>query len=113
MGAVQRLIQRARQVSASRESDVPSPCVSVCRMNADTQWCEGCFRTLEEIAIWSRMEEDGKREVWRMIAERALASHGALTPALSQREREQEAGALALSQREREQEEDRQQEERT
>jgi uncharacterized protein len=89
MGAVQRLIQRARQVSASREADVPSPCVSVCRMNPGTQWCEGCFRTLEEIAAWSRMEDDGKREVWRIIGERALVSRGALTPALSQREREQ------------------------
>ena len=74
MGAVQRLIQRARQVSAGRETDVPSPCVSICRVDPATQWCEGCFRTLEEIAAWSRMEDDGKREVWRVIAQRALAS---------------------------------------
>lgn len=33
--------------------DVPSPCVNVCRMNESTRLCEGCFRTLEEIACWS------------------------------------------------------------
>jgi uncharacterized protein len=90
MGAVHRLIQRARQVSAGREADVPSPCVSVCRVDPATQWCEGCFRTLEEIVAWSQMEDDGKREVWRVIGQRALASRVALTPALSQREREED-----------------------
>jgi uncharacterized protein len=77
MGAVQRMVQRARQVYAGREPDVPSPCVSICRMNPDTQWCEGCFRTLDEIAAWSRMEDDGKREVWRVIGQRALARRSA------------------------------------
>jgi predicted Fe-S protein YdhL (DUF1289 family) len=93
MGTVQRLVQRARQVSAGREADVPSPCVSVCRVNPATQWCEGCFRTLEEIAAWSRMDDDGKREVWRMIGQRALTPTIALTPALSQRDREQDTRA--------------------
>ena len=29
---------------------VPSPCISVCRMDERTGWCEGCLRTLAEIA---------------------------------------------------------------
>ena len=29
---------------------VPSPCIAVCRMDAATGWCEGCLRTLDEIA---------------------------------------------------------------
>jgi predicted Fe-S protein YdhL (DUF1289 family) len=54
---------------------VPSPCVSVCRMNsAPTALCEGCFRTLDEIAAWSRMDDAGKREVWARIAQR-VAHH--------------------------------------
>lgn len=29
-----------------------SPCINVCRMNPVTGLCEGCLRTLDEIAIW-------------------------------------------------------------
>jgi predicted Fe-S protein YdhL (DUF1289 family) len=89
MGAVRRLVQRAGQVSAARNPDVPSPCVSVCRMDPVTELCEGCFRTLDEIAYWAQMEDEGKREVWRMIAERALAPPIALSPAHSGRQREE------------------------
>jgi uncharacterized protein len=49
---------------------VPSPCNSVCRMNPRTGWCEGCFRTIEEIASWSRMEDDEKRAVWAQLQQR-------------------------------------------
>jgi uncharacterized protein len=82
MGSGHRLVQRARQVRSEHAPEVPSPCISVCRIDPVTQWCEGCFRTLDEVAGWSRMSDDEKREVWWMIEQRAL------TPALSQRERE-------------------------
>jgi predicted Fe-S protein YdhL (DUF1289 family) len=49
---------------------VPSPCNSVCRMSAATGLCEGCFRTLDEIATWSRLTDDEKRIVWRLLDER-------------------------------------------
>lgn len=50
--------------------DVPSPCTSVCRMNARTDQCEGCFRTRAEIAGWSSAGEDSKRALWRTIEQR-------------------------------------------
>ena len=43
--------------------DVPSPCNNVCRMNPATGLCEGCFRTLDEIAAWSAMSATEKRAV--------------------------------------------------
>ena len=48
-----------------------SPCISVCRMDAATGLCEGCFRTLEEIAAWSRMDDTEKRAVWDRLVARA------------------------------------------
>jgi predicted Fe-S protein YdhL (DUF1289 family) len=42
---------------------VPSPCISVCRMDETTGWCEGCLRTLDEIALWSVFDEEDKRQV--------------------------------------------------
>lgn len=49
---------------------VPSPCISICRMDADTGWCTGCFRTLEEIAQWSRADDADKLLVWQRIEAR-------------------------------------------
>ncbi len=49
---------------------VASPCTSVCRMIAARGLCEGCFRTLDEIAGWSAMDNDAKRAVWLQIERR-------------------------------------------
>jgi len=49
---------------------VASPCVNVCKMNETSGLCEGCLRTLDEIALWSRLSDDEKHEVWRRIAAR-------------------------------------------
>jgi predicted Fe-S protein YdhL (DUF1289 family) len=52
---------------------VPSPCISVCRMDASTGWCEGCLRTIDEIAAWSSFDDHAKRAVWDAIEERHVA----------------------------------------
>jgi predicted Fe-S protein YdhL (DUF1289 family) len=49
------------------DGSVLSPCISVCRMDASTGWCEGCLRTIEEIAGWSLFDDDEKRAVWDTI----------------------------------------------
>jgi uncharacterized protein len=49
---------------------VPSPCISVCNMDASTGWCEGCLRTIDEIAGWSLFDNDAKRAVWDALEER-------------------------------------------
>lgn len=51
-------------------SPVASPCISVCRMDPRTQLCEGCARTIDEIASWSRYTDAEKNAVWQRIAER-------------------------------------------
>lgn len=52
------------------EPNVPSPCVSVCRMDPATDQCQGCLRTIPEIAGWRSMDDAGKRAVWERIEER-------------------------------------------
>jgi uncharacterized protein len=49
---------------------VPSPCIDVCRMNAQTGWCEGCARTLDEIAAWAAMTDAQKMAVWHVLPAR-------------------------------------------
>jgi predicted Fe-S protein YdhL (DUF1289 family) len=74
MASVQFLAKQALRVGKGLVQDVPSPCVSVCRMDPMSELCEGCFRTLDEIADWSRMADEGKRAVWRAIAERVATA---------------------------------------
>ena len=55
---------------ATDEGKVPSPCISLCKMNAQTGVCEGCLRTIEEIVQWGAASEEYKRGVWVEIKRR-------------------------------------------
>jgi predicted Fe-S protein YdhL (DUF1289 family) len=48
----------------------PSPCINICRMDAATGWCQGCQRTLQEIATWSGLADADKRAVWKALPAR-------------------------------------------
>ncbi|HWH82797.1 MAG TPA: DUF1289 domain-containing protein [Burkholderiaceae bacterium] len=56
---------------------VPSPCNQVCRIDARTGWCEGCGRTLDEIAAWGTMDDAAKRAVWVALGARRTAPRSA------------------------------------
>ena len=85
LDAIKSIVACARSIMAGGVNDrkeVPSPCISVCRVDAGSGWCEGCLRTLDEIAAWSRLGNDAKRGVWRIIEQRAARSlaAGKLSP---------------------------------
>jgi uncharacterized protein len=61
------LASRAAVVIAACDAVVPSPCVSVCKMDADRRYCIGCLRTIPEIAGWSKMDDAARRDIWRAI----------------------------------------------
>ncbi len=67
--ATRFMLKRARALPA--DAPVPSPCVSVCRLDAAAELCEGCFRTLHEITAWSVMSDADKRLVWLALPGRA------------------------------------------
>jgi len=65
------------------DNRVPSPCISVCRMDDSSSLCLGCFRTLDEIVKWGSSADADKRVVWQRITQRAgitLAASGEPTP---------------------------------
>lgn len=64
-----RLAQRAQAVR-KLESAVPSPCMSVCTMDAERAFCVGCLRSIDEIRAWSKQDDAGRRETWQRIEER-------------------------------------------
>jgi uncharacterized protein len=55
-----------------RAPGVASPCINVCRMDTTSGWCEGCLRTLDEIAAWSKMGDEAKRGVWLELSQRRV-----------------------------------------
>jgi len=77
MNAIELLAGRAYLLSGSGHFDaenaepVPSPCISVCRMSPDGSQCEGCFRTLDEIRLWSGADSGLKRSIWARLLDRA------------------------------------------
>ncbi len=53
--------------------DIPSPCIGVCRLDADSGFCEGCLRTVEEIATWTGLAPAEKMDVLKRLKERRRA----------------------------------------
>jgi uncharacterized protein len=52
-----------------------SPCINVCNIGP-RGWCSGCYRTIDEIAGWIRLDAAGQWAVLRACeARRALTDH--------------------------------------
>ncbi len=58
---------------------IASPCVKVCRISPETQYCEGCGRRLREIAGWARMPEEERDAIVADLPRRL--AEGAAEPA--------------------------------
>jgi predicted Fe-S protein YdhL (DUF1289 family) len=39
-------------------------------MHTPTGWCEGCGRTIDEIAAWVQLDDLAKRRVWKQLPAR-------------------------------------------
>tara|TARA_R100000322_G_scaffold1819_8_gene1901 strand:+ start:16730 stop:16942 length:213 start_codon:yes stop_codon:yes gene_type:complete len=48
-----------------------SPCNKICQIHPEMRICIGCYRTIQEIAGWSRMSDMERREVMEVLPERA------------------------------------------
>lgn len=46
------------------DGSIGSPCVNWCEMNPRSNYCYGCFRSIEEIANWPVLSEAEKEVVW-------------------------------------------------
>jgi predicted Fe-S protein YdhL (DUF1289 family) len=61
-------------VPGGNADHVPSPCVSICVLDASGHTCLGCFRTLDEIAAWSTLDAVEKRRILAELPARKAAS---------------------------------------
>jgi len=58
----------------SEDDNIPSPCVSVCKLSADRSHCLGCLRTLAEIRAWRTLEPADKRAILAELDQRRAAA---------------------------------------
>jgi len=50
--------------------NLPSPCISICKLNKSTGYCDGCFRTEDEIALWPSMTDEDKLNMLNILRQR-------------------------------------------
>ena len=62
---------------------VGSPCTNVCRIHADTGWCEGCARTIDEIVAWGSATDGLRKQILARLPARReiLIEQGIFTAA--------------------------------
>ena len=51
---------------------VPSPCISVCKMDEASGFCLGCKRTTWEITMWLYFTNAEKSQVLETLVERRI-----------------------------------------
>lgn len=51
-------------------SAISSPCIKICVIDPVNKLCQGCGRTLQEIAQWSRLSEAERLAIMATLAER-------------------------------------------
>lgn len=50
--------------------EVASPCLGDGRINIKAGYCEGCYRTRQEIADWPQLHVEQKRQVLQLLPRR-------------------------------------------
>ena len=54
-----------------QRDEVDSPCVKLCIVHPEERICVGCYRSIDEIASWSRLTPDQRRAVIADLPARA------------------------------------------
>ncbi|MEN9481545.1 MAG: hypothetical protein RLZZ298_2940 [Pseudomonadota bacterium] len=51
---------------------IASPCINICKMDASNGLCLGCFRTLDEITVWSRTDDATRAQILAAVTRRRM-----------------------------------------
>ena len=53
-----------------------SPCISVCQISQKTGFCDGCFRTRQEIGQWRDLSYQDQKKLIEKLHERRELAYG-------------------------------------
>ncbi len=51
--------------------EIDSPCNRICVIHPAEKICTGCFRTIEEITVWSRLSAEDRKRLMAELPDRA------------------------------------------
>lgn len=54
-----------------KRNEIQSPCVKLCVMHPTEGICTGCYRTIDEIMQWSKLEPNRRSEIMEELPTRA------------------------------------------
>lgn len=59
-------------MSESKPAEIQSPCIGVCAVDENSGFCQGCYRTLDEIKAWWDMDKETQKNLLTTLEERQL-----------------------------------------
>lgn len=59
---------------------IETPCRKICKINKKTELCEGCFRTIEEIARWATFTSVQRKQIMLQLPSRESVIYKTLQP---------------------------------
>lgn len=57
-------------------SDVDTPCIGTCKIDAGTRLCEGCLRSIDEITAWAALTPSQRRAIMAELPTRKAKPAG-------------------------------------
>ncbi|MEM7318556.1 MAG: DUF1289 domain-containing protein [Pseudomonadota bacterium] len=54
-----------------KRNEIESPCVDICVVHPTERICTGCYRSIEEITRWSKMDPEERRRIMAELPDRA------------------------------------------
>ncbi len=53
-----------------KRDEVESPCIQICVVHPTERICTGCYRTIDEISRWSKMNSSERAKIMQDLPER-------------------------------------------
>lgn len=54
-----------------QRKEIDSPCIKLCSIHPVERICVGCFRSIDEIGVWSQLSKEARQKIMQELPSRA------------------------------------------
>ena len=54
-----------------QRKEIDSPCIKLCSIHPVERICVGCFRSIDEIGVWSQLSTEARQKIMQELPSRA------------------------------------------